>query len=406
MKIAFLCDYYFPFEVSGAEVSARILAESLRSDGIDVTIITPNFGLGGNINQHNMVPIRRFPFVNLDRVTSVRPYLVDNPLWFLYSAYQIWKLSENSEILHVQNKNFLVGAFIANIFLRKKIVVTARDYRPLCYFGSCLLYGNHICSIKNYFTCDVPFYLKNYTNSSGWITPYIYVTAVYYLILRAIYKLLLNRASKVICLSRAEEKIYNESGVRNTTVISNLGKIQISAKKRRKSVVFVGRYTVGKGREILDQLIPRFLKEYPEWKFIMLGQGSINFEHKNLVIVGQVDNMKFFNYVRSGSLIVVPSIWPEPFGRAALDALSVGTPVLVTNRGGLPEIVKNGEWGIVCEPTMKDFWSAWKIAIEHRSILTNKIKNSQTELVKKFLVEPVQKHLSLYQSLLENRKLH
>jgi glycosyltransferase involved in cell wall biosynthesis len=43
-------------------------------------------------------------------------------------------------------------------------------------------------------------------------------------------------------------------------------------------------------------------------------------------------------------------VWPEPFGIAALEAMSFGKPVIASNTGGLPEIVRSGENGILVEP--------------------------------------------------------
>jgi glycosyltransferase involved in cell wall biosynthesis len=46
---------------------------------------------------------------------------------------------------------------------------------------------------------------------------------------------------------------------------------------------------------------------------------------------------------------VLPSLW-EPFGLAALEAMAVETPVVVTNTGGLPEFVTHGENGFLVAP--------------------------------------------------------
>jgi glycosyltransferase involved in cell wall biosynthesis len=45
----------------------------------------------------------------------------------------------------------------------------------------------------------------------------------------------------------------------------------------------------------------------------------------------------------------MPSIWPEPFGRIPVEANRLGVPAVVTNRGALPEIVKDGTTGIITE---------------------------------------------------------
>ena len=45
-------------------------------------------------------------------------------------------------------------------------------------------------------------------------------------------------------------------------------------------------------------------------------------------------------------IFVLPSI-NEPFGRAILEAMACGKPVIATNGGGIPEIVKNDETGVL-----------------------------------------------------------
>lgn len=51
---------------------------------------------------------------------------------------------------------------------------------------------------------------------------------------------------------------------------------------------------------------------------------------------------------RSSDVVVVPSIWEEPFGMVALEAMACGAAVIASNRGGLPEACGNG--GILVNP--------------------------------------------------------
>lgn len=44
-----------------------------------------------------------------------------------------------------------------------------------------------------------------------------------------------------------------------------------------------------------------------------------------------------------------PIRWSEPFGMVLLEAMAVGTPVVALNRGAVPEVVRHGETGFVCE---------------------------------------------------------
>lgn len=47
---------------------------------------------------------------------------------------------------------------------------------------------------------------------------------------------------------------------------------------------------------------------------------------------------------------VVPSIWPEAFGMVALEAMAAGRPVIASRIGGLPEVIPDGEAGLLVDP--------------------------------------------------------
>ena len=48
-------------------------------------------------------------------------------------------------------------------------------------------------------------------------------------------------------------------------------------------------------------------------------------------------------------LLVVPSLWEEPLGRVIYEAYAHGVPSIVSNSGGMPEIVEEGRTGFVVE---------------------------------------------------------
>jgi glycosyltransferase involved in cell wall biosynthesis len=50
------------------------------------------------------------------------------------------------------------------------------------------------------------------------------------------------------------------------------------------------------------------------------------------------------------TLGVIPSVWPEPFGLVALEAMAARRPVVASRIGGLTDIVADGETGILVEP--------------------------------------------------------
>jgi alpha-1,3-rhamnosyl/mannosyltransferase len=63
--------------------------------------------------------------------------------------------------------------------------------------------------------------------------------------------------------------------------------------------------------------------------------------------VGYVSGVQRERLYREASMVVVPS-FDEGFGMPALEAMTVGVPVIASNRGALPEVI--GEAGILVEP--------------------------------------------------------
>ena len=64
------------------------------------------------------------------------------------------------------------------------------------------------------------------------------------------------------------------------------------------------------------------------------------------------------------AVTVVPSLWPEPFGRGVIEAASVGRAALVTNVGGLPSLVVDGVTGWVAEPDAAALTAGFRRAAE------------------------------------------
>jgi glycosyltransferase involved in cell wall biosynthesis len=124
-----------------------------------------------------------------------------------------------------------------------------------------------------------------------------------------------------------------------------------------KIVLFVGRIVRQKGwREFL--LILRELKH--PFRAIVNGDGPDLPAMKRLCVrCGILDKVTFLGWsstaeliecYRQSSIVVVPSVWPEPFGIVGIEAMSFGKPVVAFRVGGIPEWLEDGITGYLVEP--------------------------------------------------------
>ena len=77
---------------------------------------------------------------------------------------------------------------------------------------------------------------------------------------------------------------------------------------------------------------------------------------------GFVDRVAVAEAVLRSELLCMPSVWPENYSRSVLQALCLGTPVIGSNTGGIPEQVTDGETGLLVAPGDV---AAWTAAFEH-----------------------------------------
>lgn len=66
--------------------------------------------------------------------------------------------------------------------------------------------------------------------------------------------------------------------------------------------------------------------------------------------LGSLANEAVLELMKDATALIIPSEWPEPFGRVVIEAFAVGTPVIASDIGGLSEIVEEGRTGYLFDP--------------------------------------------------------
>jgi glycosyltransferase involved in cell wall biosynthesis len=89
------------------------------------------------------------------------------------------------------------------------------------------------------------------------------------------------------------------------------------------------------------------------WTGVMLGDGplaeGLAASHSSVRRVAPVDAEAVPAWLQAADVVVVPSR-REPLGLAAVEALACGTPVVASSVGGLKEVVRDGENGLLVSP--------------------------------------------------------
>jgi glycosyltransferase involved in cell wall biosynthesis len=91
----------------------------------------------------------------------------------------------------------------------------------------------------------------------------------------------------------------------------------------------------------------------PDWQGVMVGDGplaaSLESSRPSVRQVHAVPSAQVPDWLRAADVVVVPSR-REPLGLAAVEALACGTAVIASNVGGLREVVRDGENGLLMPP--------------------------------------------------------
>lgn len=167
-----------------------------------------------------------------------------------------------------------------------------------------------------------------------------------------------SRVKRYLVASRymARELIQNGIASDHVRVVGLPGPAAWGEPGGGESVLFVGRLTQDKGPAVLLEALGR-LKKKP--LSVFAGEGPLR---SSLVaraadlgldaeFPGWVGGEGLRHAFETAAIVVVPSLWPEPFGLVGLEAMAAGRPVIGFNRGGIGEWLVDGENGCLLPDT-------------------------------------------------------
>ena len=124
-----------------------------------------------------------------------------------------------------------------------------------------------------------------------------------------------------------------------------------------RNILFVGRPEPRKGLKFAILSMPHILREIPDARLVVVGDGPLLGWYKSMVpdrikdrvlFEGKVSSSVLPRYYSSADVFVSPATGSESFGLVLLEAMATGTPVVAARNEGYSLVIKDGFNGLLC----------------------------------------------------------
>jgi glycosyltransferase involved in cell wall biosynthesis len=189
------------------------------------------------------------------------------------------------------------------------------------------------------------------------------------------------------------------------------------AQIKEQIVSYIGRLVPEKGVNVLLGAVKPVLEKIPNIKFVIAGEGwhrnelqriakELKIEDK-VLFTGYLPEEDFLAYFNVSDILVVPSTY-EPFGIVALEGMATKTPIIVSDVGGLSEIVDHQWTGMKVPADNSQALADSIIELLTNEILRNRIVSNAIDKLKHvYDWSIIADHtIKVYQNVLEEWKSH
>ena len=327
MKILMLTWEYPPRVVGGIARVVYDLSRTLLKDGHDVTVVTYKDGDA--------------PYFEDDK--GVKVYRVDN-----------YMINPNNFIDWIMQLNFNLIAKANEIIAKEGNfdVIHAHDWL-VAYAAKTLKNSYNIPIVATIHATEAGIHdeTQRYINDTEWMLTYeaseVIVNSNY----------MKNELQRLFGLPY--EKINVVPNGVNLNLFNGIERDynfrRRFAMDNEKIILFMGRLVYEKGIQHLISAMPKILNGYHDSKLVICGKGGMMDELKAQVNAMGISNKVYFagymngkdvqKMYKAADVAVFPSTY-EPFGIVALEAMLSENPIVVSDIGGLNEIVQHRENGM------------------------------------------------------------
>lgn len=346
IKILFISHKFYP-DIGGIEVNSEILANNFQNKGCEVCLLTWTEGSG----------IKSFPFK-----------VIRNP-----SLQQIFISHQWADVIYENNPCLRMSW--PNLFIKRPLVVALRTW------------------------------IGRTDGSMGW-----------------------QDKLKMYWLKRAAASIAVSEAVRlktwpKATVIGNPYRQSVFRRipnvKKDFDFVFLGRLVSDKGADLAIRALKLLIAEAQKTSdpvdalaLTVIGDGPerSNLEGlanelgigANVTFKGNLVGKDLVYCLNQHKILLVPSIWEEPFGNVALEGMACGCIPIVSDRGGLPDAV--GKAGLTFNSGNVNALVETIQSILNNPSLEENLRNAAAEHLKSHHPDIVaQKYLDIIKTVVKNK---
>jgi glycosyltransferase involved in cell wall biosynthesis len=323
----------------GAEVMTLRIADFLRRRGHECKVFSSNADTGGGppvgdyLCKHNREGFYNTTLHNFSAVST------------LDRAVKEFK----PDVIHVRMFLTQLSPSILPVVARFPSVYHAVWYRIVCPTGLKMFPDGKRCDVHRGTVCV----RKGCLNAPEWAFKMVQLKQVERL--KSAFRIYLAN-------SHAVGSELSEHGLGPVRVLWNAVPLRPERAKidEHPSLLYAGRLSQGKGVDILLAAFRKVLDSGITATLQIAGNGPEEGRLKNLAASLQLGSTVYFHgHVPQAELEerfagawaqVVPSVWPEPFGIVAAEAMMRGVPVVAARSGGLSEFISHEVTGFHVTP--------------------------------------------------------
>ena len=338
MKILIINDY--ATLTGGAEFLVLSLRDGLRKRGHDARLFASS---ARPLGKRSLADYECF-----GTLSRVRIFLQTFNPWAWFKLRRVLR-EFKPDVVHVTIALTQLSPLILPLLRNIPTVHNAQWYRTICPTGTKILPNGESCRSSMGFVC----YKKKCLPIQDWLLLSLQMA----LVRRWFYVF-----DRVAAASYAVARQLASEGIEASSIIWN----GIPYRHSRQSLaefptcVFAGRLVWEKGIDVLLKAFSVVLEKLPEAKLLVAGDGperkileqltlNLNIED-GVSFLGHLSRSDLEEHFAQAWVQVIPSRWAEPFGLVAAEAQMRGTAVIASRSGGLTEVVREPDTGILVPP--------------------------------------------------------